>query len=191
MKSLNVGCGNVPLQGWINTDKYYYPGSENPLTDQRTVKSWDQTEDSQWIFGIAEKLNFPNESFDEVMLIHCLEHLSMENGNLAIKEAHRVLKPGGRLDIEVPNLLIAADLIIKTPMTDPKWYRVMGLLHGTTGLDGEGQFHLCGYTPEYLRFKLNERGFKDIQDEHVGFGHGNPEEGHAEEEYDFRLRCIK
>lgn len=191
---LNCGCGNVPLPGFINIDKYYYPSSTWPLTDQRAVDAWVDTEDSKWIYGDATNLDFPENTFDEVMMVHCLEHLDMEEGNLAIREIYKVLKVGGSVDIELPNLVKACELLLKTSYAEDtqKWYRVMGLLYGTTGSDGEGQYHMCGYTPEYLRFKLEERGFKDIQDIPVGFGHGEATfEGHGEPEYDFRLRGVK
>lgn len=193
---LNIGCGNVPLKGYLNVDKYYYPGSSAPLNDNKLAETWNKDNpDSIWSYGDATKLEFMNDSFDEVMMVHCIEHLSMEDGNLAIKEAHRVLKPGGKLEIETPDLLKACQLMQEVHVTqdgnNQPWHRVMGLLYGTTGMDGEGQFHLCGYTKEYMRFKLEERGFKEIEEIPVGFGHGNNEAGHPEPEYDFRMKAIK
>ena len=192
---LNIGCGNVPLEGWINIDKYYYPGSKYELTDQRAVDKWQEHETSSWRYGDATKLNFESDTFADVIMVHCLEHLDMGQGSRAIMEAHRVLKPGGTLEIEVPDLLKGCELMSKvhvTPDGDNRpWHRIMGLLYGTDGTDGEGQYHLCGYTQEYLRFKLDERGFKDIEEIPVGFGHGDDGHGHAEPEYDFRLRCTK
>src|SRR3990167_2206803 len=196
MKRCNVGAGNVPLRGYYNVDKYYYPGSPNPLTDQREVDKWVDSEDSKWLYGDAVKLDFESETFDEVIMVHVLEHLDMEKGTQAIAEAHRVLKPGGTVEIELPDLLVACALIPTVHVTptgnNQPWHRVMGLLYGTTGSDGEGQYHLCGYTKEYLRFKLEERGFKSITEIPVGFGHGDDSElGHAEPQYDFRFRGIK
>ncbi len=193
---LNVGSGNVPIQGWINIDKYYYPGSENRLTDSRVTGLWLDTEDTKWFYGDATELDFPENTFDEVMLIHCLEHLDMEEGSRAIMEAYRVLKPGGTVDIELPDLLVACELMPTVHITpegdNQPWHRVMGLLYGTTGSDGEGQYHMCGYTQEYLRFKMDERGFRDIQNIPVGFGHGDDTAmGHGEPQYDFRLRGTK
>lgn len=193
MKRLNIGAGNVPLQGWYNIDKYYYPGSPETLTDQREVEKWKDTEDSRWIYGDAIDLPFSDEAFDEVMMVHVLEHLDMGQGSLAIMQAYRVLKPGGTLEIELPDLLVACELMPTVHVThtgdNQPWHRVMGLLYG--GDDGEGQYHMCGYTKEYLKFKLEERGFKHIEEVPVGFGHGNSEEGHAEPQYDFRLIATK
>ncbi|MFC1544759.1 class I SAM-dependent methyltransferase [Gemmatimonadota bacterium] len=46
-------------------------------------------------------LNFPDESFDCVLLLEVLEHTFHPRG--LIREIHRVLKPGGHLIISVPN----------------------------------------------------------------------------------------
>lgn len=191
MKALNVGCGNVPLQGWVNIDKYYYPGSEWELTDKSEVDKWVNSETQSWNEGDAVNLPFPSETFDHVMLVHVLEHLSMEDGNLAIQQAYQVLKFGGTIEIEVPDLMVACNSLPHLETNSQEWCRIMGCIYGTTGKDGEGQFHLCGYTQDYLRFKLLERGFKDVEYVHVGFGHGNDQEGHAEPELDFRLKAIK
>jgi len=196
MIKLNIGCGNVPLKGYINLDKYYFPGSQAPLNDNLLAITWNEANpDSIWGYGDAVKLEIPTDSFDEVLMVHVIEHLSMEDGNLAIKEAHRVCKPGGFVEIETPDLIRACQLMQEVHVTplgnNQPWHRVMGCIYGTTGIDGEGQFHLCGYTKEYLRFKLEERGFKNIEEIPVGFGHGNNEGGVAEPQYDFRMRAYK
>lgn len=195
---LNIGCGNVPLKGWVNVDKFYYPSSAAPQLDHSLVERWEDTEESKWLYGDAIDLPFPDDTFDEVMIIHCLEHLDMEQGNLAIKSAHRVLKPGGTFDVELPDLLKACELMPTVHITETgdnqPWHRVMGLLYGAVGEEhgGKGQYHLCGYTKEYLRFKLEERGFRDIKELPVGFGHGeDTEHGHGEPQFDFRMQGIK
>lgn len=178
MKKLNVGCGNNPLEGYKNIDKYYYPGCGRPDLAQLTGYDWS--------YGDAVSLQDYNDTFDEVIMVHTLEHLSMDDGNRAIQQAVRVLKPGGVLEIEVPNLTTACELFLRTSPEDPKWLRIMGLLYGTTGVDGEGQFHLTGYTKDRLKQKMEEHNIINIEEIPVGFGHGA-----AEPQYDFRLKGIK
>jgi ubiquinone/menaquinone biosynthesis C-methylase UbiE len=48
----------------------------------------------------AEALPFPEEFFDGVLLSHVIEHL--DSADVAISEAGRVLKPGGKLCVVVP-----------------------------------------------------------------------------------------
>jgi SAM-dependent methyltransferase len=52
--------------------------------------------------GRAEALPFEDESFDAAMLIAVLEHVG--DHRAALSEAHRVVKPSGRLLVEVPFL---------------------------------------------------------------------------------------
>lgn len=58
---------------------------------------------------ILRGLPFDSNSFDEVKIHHVLEHISgsapmypVDNYDFVISEIHRVLKPGGTVDIEVP-----------------------------------------------------------------------------------------
>lgn len=178
--NLNIGCGNMPLEGYINIDKYYYPGCPLGDLDSSKIGKYD------WQFGDATDIPFTDNIFDKVIMVHSLEHLSMDDGNIAIKEASRVLKSGEIIEIEVPDLYKACQLFIKTPVTEPIWERIMGLFYGTTGRDGEGQFHLTGYSRERLKIKMEQHNIKDIIEIPVGFGHGA-----AEPEFDFRLKGIK
>lgn len=192
IKRLNCGSGNVPLLGYTNIDKYYYPGSTRPLNDNVLASTWNEAHpESPWLYGDMVHLDFPDESFDEVMVVHALEHVSMEEGNLTIKEAVRVCKHGGVIEIEVPDLQTACRSLQGLEIESPRWYRVMGCIYGTTGMDGEGQFHLCGYTREHLKFKMEQHDVIYIQEIGVGFGHGNNQAGYPEPEYDFRLKGIK
>jgi len=191
MKRLNIGAGNIPLIGYINTDKYYYPGTDNPLVNKKLAITWNQDHpESPWEYGDATELNYPDDTFDEVIAVHVIEHMSMNDGNQCIRRIHKILKPGGTVEIEVPDLLKACELAQIVHITkegdNKQWFRVMGLFNGTTGDDGEGQFHLCMYTQEYLRYRLEEHGFHNIEEIPVGFGHGRPEP-----QYNFRLRAIK
>jgi len=49
-------------------------------------------------------LPFSDGSFDNVLCLDVLEHLSFEEQPRALAELHRVLRPGGELFVSVPNL---------------------------------------------------------------------------------------
>ncbi len=190
----NIGCGNVPLIGYQNYDKYYFPGSPAPLNDNNLAKDWNELHpDSIWYYADATSLPDKNDTFDEVISVHMIEHLSMEDGNRAVKEMARICKPGGFVEIETPDLIVACQLMLEADkeIDTQNWYRVMGLLHGTTGMDGEGQFHLCGYSENYLRKVMTDHNLKNIERIPVGYGHGNSEQGHPEPQFDFRLKGWK
>ena len=88
-KKLNIGCGAKPKEGWVNIDKYVPSGF------------------SQIEFGDLEAgLNYPDESFDEILLDNVIEHLYDIPG--AIKEIHRLLKPGGECKLITPHFSSAS-----------------------------------------------------------------------------------
>lgn len=82
-RRLNVGCGRFPKPGFWNVD--WAPG-----------EGVDQVAD-------LSKFPFPFEDgqFDEIHADHVLEHLPDAFGTM--RELHRVLAPGGRLEIRVPH----------------------------------------------------------------------------------------
>lgn len=49
-------------------------------------------------------VGFRDGMFDEVRLHHVLEHVPVGDAPAVLAELHRIIRPGGVLDIEVPNL---------------------------------------------------------------------------------------
>ena len=85
---LHIGCGTVYKGGWINIDN----NSDNNI--QKLDLKWD----------LRKPLPFHDNSVDFIFNEHFLEHLTVEEGILAIKDFFRVLKPGGVMRIAMPNL---------------------------------------------------------------------------------------
>lgn len=56
----------------------------------------------QFARGGAEKIPFPDERFDIVLLFKSLHHVPVEQMDQALAEIHRVLKPGGLAYISEP-----------------------------------------------------------------------------------------
>lgn len=71
---LNVGCGWLPLPGWINVDLVGLP----------IDLAWD----------LSRTLPFDEGSVDAVFHEHVIEHLPASAGYKLLKECHRVLRPG-------------------------------------------------------------------------------------------------
>lgn len=63
---------------------------------------------------------FENASADEIILSHVLEHFTFDQISLILREAHRILKPGGFVTVSVPHALciaFASDPTHKTRFT--------------------------------------------------------------------------
>jgi predicted SAM-dependent methyltransferase len=84
-KKLNVGCGLVPLDGWLNVD--VFPVSRSILRMNAT-----------------RRFPFGDGVFDYVFSEHMIEHITYPQGQGMLKECFRVLKPGGIIRISTPDL---------------------------------------------------------------------------------------
>ncbi len=81
---LDLGVGDIKLEGWIGIDKY-----KSPVTD--IVMNLDDAK---------LKLPFKDNSVDEIRAYHFLEHI--DNIFRLMNECYRVLKPKGHMDIITP-----------------------------------------------------------------------------------------
>ena len=95
---LDVGCGRGVILGPLADRGLEVHGVEIRIEAAEGV-------DPRAEVRIAPRLaeaGYTTEFFDEVVIWHVLEHVSDPRGTLA--EAHRILRPGGRLIVAVPNL---------------------------------------------------------------------------------------
>jgi 2-polyprenyl-3-methyl-5-hydroxy-6-metoxy-1,4-benzoquinol methylase len=111
----SVGTGKTVLdvsggEGWI-ARLIKAQGNDVTVTDVSQIRNLR----AKWIYKVkhvicrAEKLPFPDESFDVVILAEILEHLPKMSVGLA--EAERVVKKTGRIIITVPVGNWASDYI--------------------------------------------------------------------------------
>jgi SAM-dependent methyltransferase len=98
-KILDIGCGSGQFlskmrdQGW---QTYGVEVSNDAATLGKTSAGLD-------IFaGSLLEANFPSNNFDYIRSNHSFEHIY--NPNETMEEIHRILKPGGKLLIGVPNI---------------------------------------------------------------------------------------
>lgn len=110
---VNVGCGSAPTPGWINLDNspsLLIPDWAIEHLRRLRVISPPQAAVARMRTrsGVrrasALRLPFGPESVDAIYSSHMLEHLSRSEAKRFLLEAKRVLRPGGRLRIVVPDL---------------------------------------------------------------------------------------
>jgi hypothetical protein len=153
---LNLGCGDKILPGYVNID----------LVDERAGHKPD-------IICDLHKLTLPDEYADEAMAIHVVEHFWRWEVVDILKEWRRVLKPGGRIILECPNLLSACAEVMKNPemASGPgkEGQRSMWVLYGDPSWKDPLMCHRWAYTPASLGAVMREAGFVDIRQEPAQF----------------------
>ena len=98
MIKLNLGCGDKILANYINVD----------VASERVGKKPDVISD-------IRKLTFGDNYADEILSVHVIEHFWRWEVLGILKEWFRVLKPGGKIIIECPNLESACQEFLKNP----------------------------------------------------------------------------
>lgn len=140
MKSikLNLGAGKDHKEGWINADI-------------------DKTTQPDQIIDLSKPLPFKDAFVDEILLQDVLEHFLKVDGENLIAEISRVLKPGGKFSLRIPNV----EQIYSQFKEDPGV--LMEFLYGTTEKNGIWGVHKYGYTSETLTKLLKTHQFDHIE----------------------------
>ncbi|MGC8640248.1 MAG: class I SAM-dependent methyltransferase [Isosphaeraceae bacterium] len=145
-KLLEVGCGLGYLlaafrdDGWdvLGVEPYYqacrYAGAELGIE----VKN-----------AILETAEFPDESFDVVLLNHVIEHIEDPLGTL--REVNRVLKPGGHF-------------VIETPRYDTLSFKLLGRRERSINCGG----HIYFFTTQTLKNLYEAAGFEQVDLRYTG-----------------------
>lgn len=94
--------------GWINTDSSFNSMLQGfPLVGKRLAKLFSSTtyENSNAVYmDVRRRWSFGDETVDVVYASHLLEHLAVGDAERFLREAFRVLKPGGVVRLVVPDL---------------------------------------------------------------------------------------
>lgn len=142
-----------PEDGWANV---HMDKSGREIWDAEEEKAYPI--DVKW--DISDLLGSPENDYDEVRCWQTLEHVDPKRAQQTLDGFYRILKPGGVLDIETPNLdaICAAWVNEEYPKED--------LLHGIYGtpnhdmfLDSWMMLHVNGFWPDRLKGMLEESGF--------------------------------
>jgi SAM-dependent methyltransferase len=151
LRRLNLGCGDKILEGYVNVD----------VAPSRAGRSPDV------LCDLHRLEPFETDSCDEVMAIHVVEHFYRWEVIDVLREWLRVLKPGGRMILECPNLLTACETLLRDPQAGagpgPEGQRSMWVLYGDPAWRDPLMCHRWNYTPESLRALMEEAGLVNVQ----------------------------
>jgi SAM-dependent methyltransferase len=82
-----------------------------------------QTPEARWVRGDGTTLPFAAAAFDRALAFGSLEHFPDLNAGLA--ELHRILRPGGRAVVVVPNFYVRTDQPREFRATRRAWERIL------------------------------------------------------------------
>lgn len=105
---LQIGGGSRPLPGWLNTDIGWNASHYLDIT-----KPWP----------------IPDETVTHIYGDNVVEHVKLQSLRFALREALRVLEPGGRIRFATPDLgaLVAMYLNADEHLEEfSRWYRAKG-----------------------------------------------------------------
>ena len=111
---------------------------------------------------VTQTLPFADGSFDTVVFLEIIEHL--RNPYSAVRELHRVLKPGGRLVLSTPNILSLKSRVRFLLEGSYEFFREPPLDQIKNPKEKVFNLHLVPYRYHELEYLLDSAGFevKDV-----------------------------
>lgn len=144
-KLLDLGCGSGNYLYSLAELEWDVFGVE--IDESAAQHARDQL-GLQVFTGTLEEAKFPATFFDVVTMRQVLEHLPDPASSLA--EVYRILKPGGEVMVEVPNMATPTAVLFRS-----WWFNL------------DVPRHLYSFTPHTLRAMLNKAGFASIAVDHI------------------------
>ena len=143
---LLVGAGHEHWQGWTTLDA-------DPTTQPDIV---------------AAVPPLPPEvlagAWDEIALIHTIEHFSIQHADEVLRDCYAALRPGGQLTLEQPNIEFCMRVAlgeISVPSDRQIRFGLLGIFGEQDG--SSWMAHRWGYTPDTLIEKVRKAGFGRVQ----------------------------
>lgn len=134
---LNLGAGATSIEGYLSVD---LQGDPDIRADVREIP-------------------LATGSVDEIMAIHLFEHLPRWDTERTLAEWHRVLRPGGKLVLELPDLIKCCQNILSGREDRAGLWG----LYGDPVYGDELMCHRWGWSGEALATELRLAGFRKVK----------------------------
>ncbi|MBL8122094.1 methyltransferase domain-containing protein [Candidatus Saccharibacteria bacterium] len=149
---LNVGCGTDYKKGWVNIDN----NSDN------NIKKLDLNHD------LRNPLPYKDNSVDFIFNEHFFEHLTVDEGQAAMREFMRVLRPGGVMRIAMPDLSQSVAVYLDKKWKDRDFIKKFGMDFIQTpaellNMSFRWWGHQWLYDWEELERRLKQAGYENIK----------------------------
>ena len=175
----NVGCGQTPTPGWLNFDNSVSLTLARHIALTKVLRSLKLLNEPQTqfiAFARAHKIRradcrtlpVSDNAFSALYSSHMFEHLDREEASQFLREAYRVICPGGVLRLAVPDLKRRVERYVRVGDADafieslnicePKPKSMRNRLRDA--LAGR-RHHYWMYDAESLKAALESHGFID------------------------------
>ena len=154
---LHLGCGPNIFPGYINVEGDYIVNSKGGVPEGVAIHN------------ITETYPLPDESVDEILSVHVIEHIMPTDIPAMFAEWRRILKPDGFVAVEWPDLLQMCQYIVYHPdslWTDDKKQMKMSVagIFGNIGkYKDPAMLHKWGYSAESMCVLLEKNGFSKTE----------------------------
>jgi predicted SAM-dependent methyltransferase len=179
---LNVGCGQAPSEGWLNYDNSPAVWLAKSQLLTRLLHGAGVIGASSFEFAAfcranrilyanaAKRIPHASGTVDTVYSSHMIEHLVRDDAWAFLLECRRVLRPGGRLRLVVPDLRLLARQYLERGDADDflghmqlETARPGGLLAKLKWLLLGGRGHHWMYDARSLGALMAEAGFVEVE----------------------------
>jgi len=147
---LNLGCGKKLLDGYINVDAIERDGCKPEVIAD--VTNLDSV--------------FSDNYADEILSVHVIEHVYYWQAEEMLRDWVRILKPGGLMIIECPNLLESCKMLVnagqEASLPDKRGQQTMWPLYGDPNHKDPYMMHKWGYTPYSLAHLMQQCGLVNV-----------------------------
>jgi predicted SAM-dependent methyltransferase len=110
-----------------------------------------------FVGDISDLGQFPDESCSEIYASHVLEHVPQEKIVQTLAGIRRVLVPGGKLRVSVPDMDLLCHLFIDPRASSERKFHVMRMMFG--GQTDAHDFHFIGFNERFLLAFLRQAQF--------------------------------
>lgn len=148
---LNIGCGNKKIHGYVGVDAVPRSAAD--------------------IVAPADKIPLDDGAADEILAVHVWEHFYRWECDDVIKEWWRLLKPGGRLCMEMPDMMKTCRNVVENVQGKHPDQMTYWSLWGDPREKDPQMVHKWGWHPASMRDFLDAAGFINIVDAPTQF-HG-------------------
>lgn len=157
LRLLNLGCGPVTYDNWINADDYAFKRS---IREKRFAPDWR--------LDITQSWKCEDNYWDGIFTQHVLEHVTYSKAIFVLQECFRTLKPDCWIRISVPSVKVYIDYYegrIKNDYFEQFPNKALAISFLT-----QMHLHRSTWDGELMTQLLLDLGFEDAKE--VPFGEG-------------------